>query len=649
MPANEIKPPYPIFFDRDSQPLEAGFIYLGPTGLNPESNDISVYWDEGLTQPAAQPLRTLNGYISNNGTPGRIYVDADSYSITVRNARSEFVWSSLDTSQAIPFSSITGLGGVSSEVESVAALVAARIDASSVYITSYHGGWAATVEGPKGGHRRHKTGATNAAPSFGAPQPVSTIGTGVQAGFCWDASGDEWRVTFDGFIMTSWLGAQSNGAADDLAAINDTITLAGTQPRPPEVWIPPGRSMVSGTVNAKGYNDLVMRGFGVKSQIFATNPGYTTIEFGQNNVRLEMWHVNIYAQNNHIGILWEGHQGGIFHCHVNPTSATANAVTCIQLTQRTSGTGSWLTNIENCTIDFDQSSTATNCVGIDLIGAANRTGIFSNTIAGFNGVGIRQAEWTTGADTQMINIAFNDIESMDRPSSTNYAIDFQGQASVINVHNNYFEGIEGIGSRFVRIGSIATVRGFSFHDNHCLTNNPIDPSFRGIEIVNALAPDIYHNYGAPAGALDIFYDPALGLLEMSIPNQLNYPLRGGIYDLMNVEQTAPQNPVSTAWVDVVDARSSTPLLIASSVIATFEVVYTPSIGAGEIISFVLNQGAGGQLPNSDINNQANDVLTRKFSRVIVGAPNDLIKIQGMSTVIGSGWQVLSAKLYIHTS
>lgn len=91
-----VQPPYPIFTDRDGQPLDAGYVWLGVANLSPQTNPIAVYWDAALTQPAAQPIRTINGYPANNGTPGRLYVDvtvvADDYSILVQDAKAQFVY-----------------------------------------------------------------------------------------------------------------------------------------------------------------------------------------------------------------------------------------------------------------------------------------------------------------------------------------------------------------------------------------------------------------------------------------------------------------------------------------------------------------------------------------------------------------------------
>jgi hypothetical protein len=95
MSALSINPPYPAFAGADGQPLENGYIWIGTVNLNPQVNPISVYWDSALTIPAAQPIRTLNGYPSYQGTPSRFYAASD-YSIQVLDSKGSVVYTSLN-------------------------------------------------------------------------------------------------------------------------------------------------------------------------------------------------------------------------------------------------------------------------------------------------------------------------------------------------------------------------------------------------------------------------------------------------------------------------------------------------------------------------------------------------------------------------
>jgi len=92
----QIASPFQQFFDRDGSPLDNGFVYVGTVNLNPETNPLTVYFDDALTIPAAQPLRTSNGYIVRNGSPARIYTSQEDFSLTVRDKRNVLVFTVAD-------------------------------------------------------------------------------------------------------------------------------------------------------------------------------------------------------------------------------------------------------------------------------------------------------------------------------------------------------------------------------------------------------------------------------------------------------------------------------------------------------------------------------------------------------------------------
>jgi len=91
----QVQNPFQTLNDKAGQPLDAGYVYIGTANLNPETNPVTVYWDEAGTQPAAQPLRTTAGYIVRSGTPARVYIGVDDYSITVRQSNRALVYSAL--------------------------------------------------------------------------------------------------------------------------------------------------------------------------------------------------------------------------------------------------------------------------------------------------------------------------------------------------------------------------------------------------------------------------------------------------------------------------------------------------------------------------------------------------------------------------
>lgn len=112
MSSISIKPSYPIFTDIDGQPLEYGYVWIGAANLDPQTNPIQVYLDAALTIPAAQPIRTLDGYLSMNGSPANIYV-AQEYSIRVMNKNGTTVYSSLNgNADRLGFLSVKEFGAV---------------------------------------------------------------------------------------------------------------------------------------------------------------------------------------------------------------------------------------------------------------------------------------------------------------------------------------------------------------------------------------------------------------------------------------------------------------------------------------------------------------------------------------------------------
>jgi hypothetical protein len=116
MSALSIQPTYPIFAETDGQPLEDGYIWIGTANLDPQVNPISVYFDAALTVPAGQPIRTINGYPSNSGTPARLYVNSD-YSIRVMNKNGSMVYSAPAATERYSGVVIDGLTIDSSDVE----------------------------------------------------------------------------------------------------------------------------------------------------------------------------------------------------------------------------------------------------------------------------------------------------------------------------------------------------------------------------------------------------------------------------------------------------------------------------------------------------------------------------------------------------
>ena len=94
--SSKVISPYPIFNDVDGDPLDAGYMYIGETGKNPEVYPVPVFFDENLSIPAPQPIRTRNGYISQSGKPAKLYIANEKCSVTIKNKRKTIIWTDLN-------------------------------------------------------------------------------------------------------------------------------------------------------------------------------------------------------------------------------------------------------------------------------------------------------------------------------------------------------------------------------------------------------------------------------------------------------------------------------------------------------------------------------------------------------------------------
>lgn len=110
----EVRTPANQFFDTDGTPLDNGYIYIGTTGANPETTPQAVYWDKDGTIPAAQPIRTINGFPARDGAVSKFYTSTKNYSITVKDKRGILVVGVLNSDSGVfdELSGSTGAAGV---------------------------------------------------------------------------------------------------------------------------------------------------------------------------------------------------------------------------------------------------------------------------------------------------------------------------------------------------------------------------------------------------------------------------------------------------------------------------------------------------------------------------------------------------------
>ena len=195
--------PFEVFNDLKGDPLENGKLFIGVTNLNPKTDPVPVFFDEALEIPADQPIRTIGGYPSLNGTPANIYIENINYSITVEDKNGDFIYSRLDSDN------------VSDEVLSrdiISDLTAIKKASLADDQQTLVGGYNTIGDG--GGGAFFWDSASTLTENLGTIFESDEGGTG------------RWiRTIKDATVNVKWFGARGDGTTDDQTAIAAAVTF----------------------------------------------------------------------------------------------------------------------------------------------------------------------------------------------------------------------------------------------------------------------------------------------------------------------------------------------------------------------------------------------------------------------------------------
>lgn len=256
MSAVNVNALYPIFTDIDGQPLEDGYVWIGVTGLEPQANPQTAYWDAALSQVVTQPVRTRGGYPLNGAAIGRLFTAAP-YSIKVQNKRTSTIATDLSASSGSGVGSISfGSTGLTPAVATDGDVVVAGTLAVA------NGGTGVTAAGTAG--NLLTSNGTDWVSSPLATVPAAQGGTGLTApgttGNVLTSDGTGWVSSPVVAVpaLTEVTGTTQAAVANRhyflTNAAATTVMLPGSPAAGDIVWITPANGRVDNVVGRNGLN-----------------------------------------------------------------------------------------------------------------------------------------------------------------------------------------------------------------------------------------------------------------------------------------------------------------------------------------------------------------------------------------------------------
>lgn len=117
--------PHLYIGDTAGRPLDGGKVYFGQVNKDPELYPINVFYDEGLSIPAAQPVRTKGGFMNANGDMTEIYALETRYSVKVLDSYGRQVFYKEDMQSGLDVSN--QLGSISEMLALVGATTGQKV------------------------------------------------------------------------------------------------------------------------------------------------------------------------------------------------------------------------------------------------------------------------------------------------------------------------------------------------------------------------------------------------------------------------------------------------------------------------------------------------------------------------------------------
>lgn len=204
--------PYGVYNDLQGRPLNNGKIYIGLPNQDPKQYPAQIFWDAALTIPAAQPLRTVGGYVARNGTPAKVYINGN-YSLKVTDKNDSQIFYVQDY-YLVGSASVATVGvlesGYTASIPDYSALRNFTAGNNSVYINGYGASYSSGIAGQFIYDPTDTTSSDN-----GGTIIVST-------------NGKRWKRLFqkDNGILPIWFGADPTGINESTTALQNCINFA---------------------------------------------------------------------------------------------------------------------------------------------------------------------------------------------------------------------------------------------------------------------------------------------------------------------------------------------------------------------------------------------------------------------------------------